>query len=161
MPTPCRCTACGGLARPFTIDENAVRDAAAWLGLKQPVYVQISAALYRSWGYYAGPKWQPVGARRRRWDSPHHVIVLSSHSLPERASQTLWHELAHALQSERHGHLEFLRLYSREAEALNVISARARQGNGFARYRSISFEREAQDHEPLAETNPLVQKGTS
>jgi len=74
----------------FTVNRQAVDDAAALLGLKLPVRIRFNSRVGRTNGNY-------------RFKGDHHDIMLKSYRTPEQASDTLWHELTHALQAERDG----------------------------------------------------------
>jgi hypothetical protein len=70
-------------------DAGACIKAVTVLGLKASVQVKWSAGQRR------------LGSHR--WRDGVHVITVSTYSDAERASKTLWHELAHAHQVERIG----------------------------------------------------------
>lgn len=75
----------------FRIDRQALADAIDLLGLKLPVKIRFNSRVGRQNGNY-------------RLRNGHHDIMLKSYRTPQQASDTLWHELTHALQAERDGH---------------------------------------------------------
>lgn len=74
----------------YRIDQKALKDAIAILGLKLPVRVRQHARVGNTNGNY-------------RHGVTHHNIMIKSYLTPEQASKTLWHELTHAQQAERAG----------------------------------------------------------
>lgn len=74
----------------YRINQAALNAAIATLGLKIPVRVRFHARAGSTRGNY-------------RFAPTHHNIMLKSYLTPEQASNTLWHELTHALQAERSG----------------------------------------------------------
>ncbi len=74
----------------FKLDQGAVRDARALLGIKLPVDIRFHSRVGNTNGNY-------------RFDGRKHQIMLKTYHTPEQASSTLWHELCHAMQAERAG----------------------------------------------------------
>lgn len=77
-------TARGG----WEIAPGAALEALAALDLTMPVEVKITSAYHKR------------GSMRIGADS--HVVFLTTDLSPEQASETLWHELVHCAQRERH-----------------------------------------------------------
>lgn len=77
----------------WTIDEEAVKQAAELLGVKRPVKVRTHARVGGTHGNYR--------LRNRRPEQPYHDIMVKSYLSPSQASETLWHELTHASQADR------------------------------------------------------------
>lgn len=77
----------------FRVDQQALKQAIALLGLKVKVKVRFHARNGSTLGNY-------------RFAGTHHNIMLKSYLTPEQASHTLWHELTHAMQAERAGSKE-------------------------------------------------------
>ncbi len=77
-------------ARRFVIDQPALADAIDLLGLKVPVKIRYNSRQGATAGNY-----------RFRYGA--HDIMLKSYATAAEASQTLWHELQHAVQAERAG----------------------------------------------------------
>jgi hypothetical protein len=79
-------------------DPEACQRAITAIKLQYPVVVK--------WSY---------GKRRlgsHRWMEIYHSITINAYLKPERASQCLWHELAHAMQVERIGYDAYWETYS-------------------------------------------------
>jgi hypothetical protein len=74
----------------FRIDRPALKDACELLDLKLPVKIRFNSRAGSTNGNY-------------RFKGDHHDIMLKSYHSPEQASDTLWHELCHAMQAERAG----------------------------------------------------------
>lgn len=81
-----RATGGGG----WRVDHAALRDACDLLGLKLPVSIRFNSRVGKTHGNYTF----------RRGG---HDIMLKAYRTAEQASETLWHELTHALQVERGG----------------------------------------------------------
>lgn len=76
-----------------TLDQAAIKEAIEFLGLQLPVEIKQPSRVGRRRGSHCFD-WN-VGAQGV------HAITIKSYLNPERASKTLWHELAHAAQAER------------------------------------------------------------
>jgi hypothetical protein len=74
----------------FVIDHAAVRDACELLGISKPVKIRFNSRLGSTNGNY-------------RFREGYHDIMLKSYRTAEQATETLWHELCHAMQAERAG----------------------------------------------------------
>lgn len=81
--------ACGG----FRIDAAALAAAVAEIGLTLPVRLAYNGRVGNTNGNY-------------RFRGTHHAIMLKSYHTPQQATETLWHELCHAMQAERAGDLK-------------------------------------------------------
>lgn len=75
--------------RGVEFDPAACEKAVHVIGLQYPVVVKWSRGKTRMGGH--------------RWKEDHHSITINMYVDGYRASQYLWHELAHAMQVERHG----------------------------------------------------------
>jgi len=124
-----RTTALGG----FRVDSAAVRDACALLGIEAPVRVKLSRGRRR------------IGATRFDTDFGGYSITVSTFSTPERATETLWHELTHCMQSEQSG-------------GWHMFTAKYRQHSGMTgkRYKVNPYEVEARDIAAMYRDVPLV-----
>jgi hypothetical protein len=83
------CDDCRDTAAPWRLDEEAVLRACKLLGITKPVEIR------RTSGNNTAGKYRGVNARGV------HVITVAARISPKMASQTIWHELTHAMQSER------------------------------------------------------------
>lgn len=107
-------TAKGG----WTVNPAAVREAIAFFGLTRPVRIKLAG-----------------GTRRhgsRRWnEATGHSITLSTYLPAGRVSETLWHELCHAAQSEYLGDAAFSASYDQYSKRvgyrLNPYEVEARE----------------------------------
>ena len=88
------------------LDQDAIIEAIDELGIKLPVHIRFMTATARanreygrgrSWG--KGGKGWTHGTHRNT--KQHHRITVDQERPAEDASNTLWHELAHAMQSEK------------------------------------------------------------
>ncbi len=77
-------------ARAWRVDPEALKAACDLLGLRLPVKVRFNARQGATAGNY-------------RHKGTYHDIMLKSYRTAEQASETLWHELTHAMQAERAG----------------------------------------------------------
>ena len=110
------------------VAEN-IAEALAELGIESPIAVRLTAG-------------RRTAATHRRMADGVHRITLSHHFSAERMSRSLWHELQHAAQSEKHGHEEFLKQYA--------------AFNRYLRYERNPFEREARNASYNHDRLPLV-----
>lgn len=78
----------------FTIDQGALDRAIQSLGLKLTVKVRAHNRAGDTRGNY---RLRPT----KDGTQSYHDIMVKGYLTPEQASQTLWHELAHAMQAER------------------------------------------------------------
>lgn len=122
----------------WTLDRRALNAAAKFLGLKLPVHVKTNSKYGGTNGTYRfkpstkAPKGFAVANA-----TAFHNIVVKSYLTPQQATETLWHELQHAVQAERQGSPTVWNIYSRdqkrypysrrpiEIEARKVASANA------------------------------------
>lgn len=74
----------------FTVDQAALNRAIQTLGLRLPVRIRFNSRVGSTNGNY-------------RFMGGYHNIMLKSYRTAEQASETLWHELTHAMQAERAG----------------------------------------------------------
>lgn len=88
---------------PWRVDQDALKRACERLALSRPVVVHVTRG--RGGRSKRGLHRDANGA---------HVISVVNYVSAERASRTLWHELAHAQQLERLGADVFHRSYDRE-----------------------------------------------
>lgn len=118
----------------FRIDQLALDEAIEFLGLKLPVDIRFNGRAGRVRGNY-------------RRDHSGHRIMLKSYLEPAQASRTLWHELAHAMQSERAG----------SVWNWNTVANERKPGSSRRiRYAVRPIEVEAREYEQYAEACPLV-----
>jgi hypothetical protein len=89
--TPPRIHVDARLAR-LGIDKQEVAEAAALLGVTRPIRIEPCPANYRRYGDF-----QSMGSFYR--------IRLHPHQTGVQASRTIWHELAHAMQTSDSGRL--------------------------------------------------------
>ena len=74
----------------WSIDQEALDAAVELLGLKLPVKIRFNSRVGNTNGNY-------------RLGAGYHDIMLKTYRTAQQASQTLWHELTHAMQAERAG----------------------------------------------------------
>lgn len=74
----------------YRLDPRALRDAIALLGLRIPVKIRYTSRVGATNGNYC-------------FKGTHHDIMLKSYHTAAQATETLWHELTHAMQAERAG----------------------------------------------------------
>src|SRR3954452_15910642 len=99
-----------GRGRRFHVPLDAVAGALRELGLQHPVAISV-VPMGNFDGRYIGLK------------NGVHRISVRARSSPRRASWTLWHELGHAMQSERLGSGEaFAQQWDAEARAAGIQS---------------------------------------
>jgi hypothetical protein len=90
---------------------GAVLEAVAFLEIARPVEVKWAAGLRRA------------GSHRSR--NGGHVITLSTYRPADQLSETLWHELVHAVQAERYPtDKEFSSVYVRESRTVGYQANR-------------------------------------
>lgn len=130
----------------YRLDESAIEEAKEFFGLTLPVRVQFNSRVGGTDGnwrlssdYIGGPNF--------------HKIMLKSYLTPEKASETLWHELTHAMQAEREARAAGVE--PSHAEAKRVWRESAIRGKGTA-YARKPIEIEARAHEQYAEALPLA-----
>lgn len=86
----------------FRVNDAALREAIDLFGLRLPVRVRLHARCGITNGSY-------------RFEGTYHNIMLKSYRTAQEASETLWHELTHALQAERAGSvIEWDRVYAEQ-----------------------------------------------
>lgn len=113
-------TARGG----WVVDPAAFREACDLLGVTRPVEVKIVGA-------------SRIGGNYSNRSGVHHIHVKTD-STPERATETLWHELTHAAQCESfETPLAFIRAYG---------AATMREGGGRTGYFNNPYEVEARSN---------------
>lgn len=113
----------------FRVDQAALKDAIALLGLKLPVTLRYNSRVGNTNGNY-------------RFTGHSHNIMLKSYHTAAQASDTLWHELCHAMQAERAGTMV----------EWNVVQ---RQQARYS-YRSRPIEREAREMSATMANCPLT-----
>lgn len=74
----------------YRVDQRALRAAIETLGLKLPVKIRYNGRVGQTNGNYT-------------FRGGYHDIMLKTYHTADQASSTLWHELTHAMQSERVG----------------------------------------------------------
>ena len=74
----------------WVIDRNAIQAAILLLGIEYPVRIRYMRGRYRYGTHYA-----------RKHPDLHHRITMNQDLPVDQANHTLWHELTHAMQSER------------------------------------------------------------
>jgi hypothetical protein len=119
------------------LDHKAIQEAADVLGLKLPVRVRQHSRVGNTHGNYrlAGLAGQAT----------HHNIMVKSYLTPKEATNTLWHELTHALQAERDGKSD-LATWRKVSNEQKVYS-----------YRQRPIEREANETAALmSKDHPLA-----
>lgn len=72
----------------FRLNHAAIRDACELLGVKMPVAIKFNGRVGATHGNH-------------RFTGSSHRIMVKSYLTVQQASETLWHELTHALQAER------------------------------------------------------------
>jgi hypothetical protein len=129
----------------WAFDFEAIAEAARELGIERPIVVGIVEA--------GGRTQTTHGAHRVKTmihdgtTGPVHSVTVRRTCTAEQASQTLWHELAHAMQAERHGDPHtFYAAYAREGGAGSYGTA----------YERNPYEVEARSFEANAERLALV-----
>jgi hypothetical protein len=148
---------------PWHIDPDALAEAKAYFGLTLPVEIRLNGRESSTSAYY---RLTPKGGRCHRKGSRIanietatrlvHEIVLKSFLGPERAGESLWHELTHAAQAERQIAAAGL---GPDASAEDRWRARqdahARENKGIG-YERKPCEREARENERLNDACPLA-----
>ncbi len=146
----------------WNFDQNAIDQAADFLGLKYPVKISGKRGRKgRSTGLYHGLfNYDTARHSFARFDQYTHVITVSRWVSPEHASEIIWHELTHAAQVENfveenagdpeQGHDAFAIAYE-EAGGGRINSRKGRKA-----YNENAFEVEARLAEKNAESKPLV-----
>lgn len=129
----------------FRWDSGAILSAVEQLGLRLPVRIRWTAGYRR------------IGCHRLRVDPrsglAHHAITVSYITGPEQASRTLWHELAHAVQTEEYA--------DRKTSSEGVAERRALR-DFYAEYRRrrSHYERDAEQHSEFHDVLPLTRGGS-
>lgn len=114
----------------FTLDRRAIREACVFLDIDySAVKLRLNGRVGPTNGNY----------RRRGYE---HNIMLKSYLTPEQASQSLWHELAHAMQAER---------VERDGGTWHAYASAQRRWS----YSTRPIEVEARSYEQYAEELPL------
>lgn len=85
----------------FRINQAALNEAKAILGLKLPVRIRYNGRVGSTNGNY-------------QFHGTHHDVMLKRYHTPEQANVTLWHELQHAAQAERTSSLEAWRAFQKQ-----------------------------------------------
>lgn len=119
---------------PWEFDPGAVLEALEQLGITRPVRVRWTAG-YRRGGSH-------------RWRNREHHITVSHCRAAEEASRTLWHELAHAAQTEDYGrdHAHHYGSFLRACDAWHRAYRNHRR----------AYEAAAGEHEALHDDLPLT-----
>jgi hypothetical protein len=144
------------------VDQRALREAIASLGLVLPVKVRYSSRTGDSYGRHAVRPTHPSAAvrngriyglkrltnREARWE---HRIVLKSWLDADQMGRTLWHELAHALQFER----DHVIPCGFDASALTTYRRHHASYRDGTSYSQKPSEREARTYEPRNDSHPL------
>lgn len=138
----------------FAIDQAALAEAIALLGIKLPVHVKITAHGGRTMGTHRFRAAHGTFMRDPERDTASggmvHAIAIRSWLGVEEAGRTLWHELTHAMQAERE--TASATTMREQFEGWRFCAAR---GRGIT-YRAKPIEVEARDHEPLNDDLPLA-----
>ncbi len=112
----------------YSISLQAIVEAAAELGLSQPIAIKWSQGR------------RTLGAHRFHVGQGHSITVTTYHAHEARISETIWHELCHARQTEkaiaevggneRAGRIMFMRAYKAQSRAVgyrnNIFEVEAR-----------------------------------
>ena len=125
------------------IDPLQITDAEEILGLEHPVYVQIRKAKHFA-GKYIGLQDHPhSGCAPFPGGKVHHVILINPRG-PD-ASNTLWHELTHALQCERDFDSDFHALAKKHTADSRAVGASSsiKSASVSKRYQNTPLEKEA------------------
>lgn len=151
-----------GMGRPplarapqaFKIDQAALAEAIALLGITLPVSVKITAHGGRTLGTHRFKAMHGTFMRDKSTDTAsggmyHHICIRSWLSV-EQAGRTLWHELTHAMQAERE--TDRNAPLREQFEGWRFCAARGRGTT----YRAKPIEVEAREHEPLNDDLPLA-----
>jgi hypothetical protein len=118
-----QCT--GAVAKAgWVIDQDAVIDAMDSLEIEFPVHIRFMTARYRN------------GTHRTKVSDAHHITLDQTRDI-ESSNFTLWHELTHAMQSERFARQtgKSIKRFHDEAYKEHGVSGQA--------YNSNPYEREA------------------
>lgn len=146
--------------KPWRVNERAIREAAEFLGLTLPVRIKPTN---HAGGRYGCHELRPEGPGVRIKNGRiygienatglfHHITAKAWRSAQE-ANETLWHELAHAMQAERE--LSKLAAPWDALDGLRAWAACADRGRGTA-YARKPVEREARSYEQFAAEHPLT-----
>lgn len=122
----------------WKLDRRALNAAAKSLGLKLPVHIKTNSKYGGTNGTY---RFKDAAKAPRGFAmanaSAYHNIVIKSYLTPQQATETMWHELQHAVQAERAGSVIAWNAFTRdqkrysykrrpiEIEARRVASANA------------------------------------
>lgn len=120
----------------YRIDRAALREALDFLGIALPVKIRYTSRVGRTRGNHR------LVANRS------HDIMLKSYLPADQASKTLWHELAHAMQSER--------AIRAGQDWLAIANERNPGSSRRIAYRVRPIEVEARTYEQYAEACPLA-----
>jgi hypothetical protein len=134
---------------------SAIREAMDVLCVKWPVIVKLSAGIRKSGGHRTEPvgyTTDPDGTRRIEYQ---HVITVTTYEDSQEADRTLWHELTHASQVERHKGTDDV---ARSWHAEYTTETR-RHGRGYNAYWNNKYEVEARENgDEMAPDYPLTRQ---
>jgi hypothetical protein len=122
---------------PWQFDWAQVRGAMADLGIRNDVVIRITTGSRRHGSHRV--KKLPGGGFE-------HSLTISRHFNRESASRTLWHELAHVMQSERLA----------DPTTMYAVGSAYRTENESVGYRNNRFEIEARSYEVYDSQRRLV-----
>lgn len=140
----------------WIIDKKALTRACRVMGLKSPVFVVMDAGLENCSGMFSSDcyEYEYEGRLIER----HLIRILPSLSMRE-ATKTLWHELTHCQQAEKHG-WDWEPIYEEEALAVgaDIHATRLFTRKEKERYVQIGFEAEAYTMEEKYQHRRLVKR---
>ncbi len=146
--------------KPWRESTRAIREAADFLGLTLPVRVKVTNHAGGRHGAHQlrpeGPGVRVSNGRILNLDNAtglYHHITAKGWLSAQQASETLWHELAHAMQAERE--LSKLPAPWDARDGMRAWSLCAARGRGVT-YLHKPVEREAREYESFAAEHPLV-----
>lgn len=151
----------------WEFDHEAIEQARKAMGMKYPVTVRGKRGrIGATAGLYKGIDiWDSEKRGNRDLDEPHHFIAVDRRIPANEASETIWHELAHARQQEDFinktgdlfaGIAEYNGAYREERIRLCDHKQRVNRKVANRAYRRNRFEVEARDYQQCAEYMPLV-----
>jgi hypothetical protein len=130
---------------PWRLDERAIQEARDFLGITKPISIKVLNHASRNWGEHrvtVGPHGVRQTIAVKRWLSP------------EDASRTLWHELTHAMQTERA--LARIPAGLSGRETIAHLQRQPERGYRSVRYEDKPIEQEAREHEAMHDVLPLA-----
>jgi len=130
---------------PWQLNERAIQEAKKFLGITRPIKLKVINHASKNWGEHrvtVGPHGVQQTITIKRWLSP------------EDASRTLWHELTHAMQTER----ALARIPTGLTGRETIAHLKRQPERGYRRisYLDKPIEQEARDHEAMHEVLPLT-----